>query len=176
MDLFEAGFKHITNVDYSNVLIVDRQRRFPEMQWICDDIGQLRTIEDGAFDVVIEKAVLDCLLSTEKSPWSLSVEGNTAINGTLEAIERVLRPDGLFLSISFAQPHFRLPLLLRGRWSVEVKQFGTGFGYWLYAMQRGQRPDMATLDRYLYAARSREEVELELNSNCLVRNNSQKGF
>lgn len=57
---------------------------------------------------------------------------------------RVLKPSGVFVSVTFAQPHFRRPLLLGDPaydWGWYQAVFGPpgGFQYWLYALQRGTR-------------------------------------
>eukprot|EP00884_Botryococcus_braunii_P011920 jgi/Botrbrau1/20729/Bobra.0058s0057.1 len=57
---------------------------------------------------------------------------------------RVLRPSGVFISITFAQPHFRRPLLLADPtwdWGWYHTFFGPpgGFQYSLYALRRGTR-------------------------------------
>ena len=54
---------------------------------------------------------------------------------------RVLKQDGVFLSITFAQPHFRRPILLAERftWSMEVGTFGEGFHYFVYVLRKGAR-------------------------------------
>ena len=53
----------------------------------------------------------------------------------------MLKADGVFLSVTFAQPHFRRPLLLAERysWGMEVASFGEGFHYFVYAMRKGAR-------------------------------------
>ncbi len=80
------------------------------------------------------------------------------MTAVLTAVHRVLRPTGLFLSISFAQPHFRVPLLLTQHWSVQIESVGDGLSYFCYMMRRGETPDMAVLDRYLYARRGQSEA------------------
>ena len=54
---------------------------------------------------------------------------------------RVLKQDGVFLSITFAQPHFRRPILLAERftWGMEVGTFGEGFHYFVYVLRKGAR-------------------------------------
>lgn len=51
----------------------------------------------------------------------------------------MLKHDGVFLSITFAQPHFRRPLLLAQQytWGMDVASFGEGFHYFVYAMRKG---------------------------------------
>lgn len=47
----------------------------------------------------------------------------------------------MFLSITFAQPHFRRPFLLAEQytWGMEVASFGEGFHYFVYTMRKGAR-------------------------------------
>ena len=75
---------------------------------------------------------------------------------------RVLKDDGVFLSITFAQPHFRRPFLLAERyaWGMEVASFGEGFHYFLYCMRKGARK--ASDSPSHFAARDPEEA-LESN-------------
>ena len=82
------------------------------------------------FDVVIEKASLDSLLVDSKSPWDYSSPGCLAVSRSLREVKRVLNPDGIFISITFSQPHFRVPLLAQTDlgWSIDVKKFSTREG------------------------------------------------
>ena len=52
----------------------------------------------------------------------------------------MLRPNGRFISITWAQPHFRKRLLAKQQydWSIETQTFGTGFEYFIYMMTKGQ--------------------------------------
>lgn len=55
---------------------------------------------------------------------------------------RVLAPDGVLMSVSFGQPHFRVPLLLacgRHTWDCRVERFGGSFDYFVYVLRKGRR-------------------------------------
>jgi len=58
-------------------------------------------------------------------------------------VGRVLARDGVFLSVTFAQPHFRRPFLQAPQydWGMHVATFGEGFHYFVYAMRKGTRVD-----------------------------------
>jgi hypothetical protein len=62
-------------------------------------------------------------------------------------VNYVLVPDtGRFLSITFAQPHFRRPVYSRRRydWSVRTETFGDTFHFFFYIMARGQKQLLGT--------------------------------
>ena len=89
-------------------------------QWIYGQINFF-SLQDGSFDVVIEKATLDALLVGEKSAWTISDEGSAKIGACLSEVSRVLKSDaGRFLSFTFSPPHLRLPLFAKDcyEWSV----------------------------------------------------------
>jgi len=52
----------------------------------------------------------------------------------------LLKPGGRFISITFAQPHFRLPLyaLPLYDWNTQTDIIGTNFHYFFYTMTKGQ--------------------------------------
>lgn len=56
-------------------------------------------------------------------------------------LHRVLCSGGYFISVSFAQPHFRKPFLLAEefRWSVDASTIGDSFHYYVYVMRIGNR-------------------------------------
>ncbi len=53
----------------------------------------------------------------------------------------MLTSSGVFISITFAQPHFRWPFLLceQFSWNVDISTFGDTFHYFVYSMHKGQR-------------------------------------
>lgn len=54
---------------------------------------------------------------------------------------RVLGDDGVFISVTFAQPHFRRRFVLAPgyAWGMHVATFGEEFHYFVYTMRKGQR-------------------------------------
>ena len=54
----------------------------------------------------------------------------------IDEVIRVLRPSGgIFLYLTFGQPHFRRRYLQRPGTSLEVKELGDAFHYYLYVLR-----------------------------------------
>ncbi len=115
-DLYDAGFTNITNIDYSNVLI-EKMREAnaesrPLMQWLFMDMTAL-TFDDQSFDVVIDKAAMDALMVDEGDVWYPHSGVVEAVDKMCKGVRRVLKDQtGVFMQISFAQPHFRTKYIM----------------------------------------------------------------
>lgn len=48
----------------------------------------------------------------------------------------VLRKGGIFLYLTFGQPHFRRRYLTRPDTSLEIRQLGEAFHYYLYILKK----------------------------------------
>lgn len=68
-------------------------------------------------------------------------------------VSRVLKPGGRFISVTFAQPHFRKRLYARAEydWSIKHYHYGSSFHYFLYVLTKGEglSPEDAALERRL---------------------------
>ena len=137
--MFEDGYAQIVSTDISEVCIENQAKTFPHLPWQVADITSL-PFADKSFDIVIEKATLDALLVGEKSPWQPSDEGQEIMDKSLSEISRVLKKQGRFLSLTFAQPHFRSPFYAQEKydWSVDHETFGSGFHYFCFIMTKGR--------------------------------------
>ncbi|XP_071394923.1 EEF1A lysine methyltransferase 4, partial [Centroberyx affinis] len=74
--MYSAGYRSITNIDYSAVCISTMSARHsdcPGMSWQQMDMRQL-SFPDASFDVVLEKATLDAMMVDEKDPWNVSAQ------------------------------------------------------------------------------------------------------
>lgn len=141
IDLYRDGYKDITNIDISEVCVEKMSRKYPELKFRTMDMTKMEFAEN-TFDVVLEKASLDSLLVDCKSPWDYSGPGYLSVIQSLLEVKKVLKADGVFVSITFSQPHFRLPLLARPElgWAIEVEKCGGGAGlldYFLIVCRAG---------------------------------------
>lgn len=125
-DLYDDGYPHITNVDYSANVIARMAHRHstsrPLMKWRVVDMTDMSAFGDASFDCVIDKAAMDALMVNEGDVWNPSNDVRRMTTKMCSHISRVLRASsadddddskrGYHLHISFAQPHFRKKYLL----------------------------------------------------------------
>ncbi|GAB2295689.1 hypothetical protein Dimus_029843 [Dionaea muscipula] len=98
--LYDAGFRAITNIDFSKVVISDMLRRNvrerPGMRWRVMDMTSMQ-FEDGMFDVVLDKGGLDALMEPELGP--------KLGNQYLSEVKRVLKSGGKFICLTLAESY-----------------------------------------------------------------------
>ena len=85
--MYRAGYRSITNIDYSSVCISAMSARHsdcPGMTWHEMDVRQL-SFPDASYDVILEKATLDALM-VESSPWALSPDSARFIHQALTEV------------------------------------------------------------------------------------------
>ncbi|CEQ41799.1 SPOSA6832_03560, partial [Sporobolomyces salmonicolor] len=139
-DLYDDGYKRVENIDYSEVVIEKMARvnaERSEMTWIVGDVRNL-PFEDGSIDVCIDKGTMDAMMTSKGDVWNPAPEVVANVKGEVDEVVRVLKPDGVFLYLTFGQPHFRRQHLQRPGWKLEVLEVGVdvGFGYFFYVLRR----------------------------------------
>ncbi|CDS13917.1 hypothetical protein LRAMOSA06090 [Lichtheimia ramosa] len=137
-DMYKDGYKNITNIDYSATVIENMKKRcadMPEMKWLEMDIRDLK-FPDQSFDVVIDKGTMDALMCDRGDVWDPSPELIADVKGEVDEVERVTKIGGVFLYITFGQPHFRKRHLARDCWDIQVKTLGEAFHYFFYVMRK----------------------------------------
>ncbi|TDH65354.1 hypothetical protein CCR75_003867 [Bremia lactucae] len=149
-DMYNAGYHHITNSDFSKVVVERMSAKYsdkmPEMKWLVADMTRLREVfSPDSFDIVIDKAAMDALMCEESDVWSPSEAAIEQAAATCNGIMSVLVPQGSFLQISFAQPHFRRRFLLgEGEqpptstiygWAYSYHNIEVGLGYFFYVLK-----------------------------------------
>jgi len=126
-ELSDAGFLDIVSTDYSSQVVANMRAKYsashPNISWSVADCTSLQDFQDGSFDIVVEKGVLDALVASEGSVWSPNEDTRDNVNKALRSVSRVLAPGGALVSIHFQQPHFR-KAYLEGNHSGEE-----GFGW-----------------------------------------------
>ncbi|PPQ62906.1 hypothetical protein CVT24_006304 [Panaeolus cyanescens] len=138
-DMWEDGYRNIVNIDYSPVLIQKMSARHsenrPEMTWHQMDVRNLE-FEDGSFDVAIDKGTMDAMMTAKGDVWDPPAQVIEDCNKEVDEALRVLRKGGVFIYLTFGQPHFRRRYLQREGTTLEIKQLGEAFHYYLYILRK----------------------------------------
>ena len=128
----------ITGGDYSPSVVECMRTKYSaqsdRLKWIVQDITNIQ--QDGVYDMILEKGVIDALVAGSKNPFPSSLDAGCleAVEKSVLSIRKALAPGGVFLSISFASSMIRSPLL-RGVFEVKLHTFNeswTGFQYTVY--------------------------------------------
>ena len=118
-DMYDNGYKNITNVDFSKVVIEQMAIRNsverPQMTWQVLDVTDMSVFKTDTFDIVIDKSTIDSLFCT--SDYTLQV----AL--MLKEAQRVMKPGGNYISISHSKPKNRISHLCRNFLSWDRKEF-----------------------------------------------------
>jgi len=115
-DMYEDGHANITNVDISRVVVDQMQERhrgktsmaWQQMNMCALDFG------DASFNVVLDKGTMDSILCGKGSI--------TNVAAMCMEVSRVLKPDGVFIIVSYGIPGNRLQYLQEEtyKWRVSV--------------------------------------------------------
>ncbi|KAJ3066276.1 hypothetical protein HDU99_003896 [Rhizoclosmatium hyalinum] len=139
IDMLQSGFPHHTNLDYSPAVIENMRNVFREheetVEWVVGDIFELGKAVDGRqFDVVIDKGTLDAFLTgfPDDDPWDPSEEVWDLVRKYMAQVHEAVKPGGLFLHITWAQPHFRKRFCEVTGMDVSVKKVGEEWEYFVY--------------------------------------------
>jgi ubiquinone/menaquinone biosynthesis C-methylase UbiE len=138
--MYDAGYTEIHNIDYSEQIIADMQARdHKHMKWSVMDARAMQ-FNDSSFNAVIDKGTLDAMLGKHGNSWKLPPQVDDSITAYLDNVSRVLCDRGVFLLITFGQPHFRRNILLKPqfRWELTIERIPTlGFlEYFVYVLTK----------------------------------------
>ena len=143
-DLHEMGFTNQTSIDFSSVVIRGMAAKYKRLgvEWKVMDVRDM-SFDDKTFDIAIDKGTMDSMF--HGSMWDPPDDVRNNITKYLDEIERILVPGGTFLYLTYRQPHFIRPLLMRDEtWSFDVRHLpdkqGGVFEYFAYVMvKHGQK-------------------------------------
>ena len=142
-DMAAAGYEHVRATDISPVAVEAMRARVGDaggrLSWAVEDMQAL-SLPAAAVDAVLDKAALDALLAHGGDVWRAEDEAPHLLalaRTVVDEAHRVLAPGGVYICITFSQPHFRRQYLRQGAWAqAEVKRLpiDVGFGYSLFYM------------------------------------------
>lgn len=141
-DMLDDGYTNIVNLDYSSVVIEKMRARVPELDWRIMDIRELEQHAStlggpGTWDVIVDKGTMDALMAENGSVWNPSEQVLQNVAAEVQGVLHLLKPaTGLFLYFTFGQPHFRRPHMQRDAWTIETRELGDMFHYYLYICRK----------------------------------------
>ena len=162
-DLYDAGYEDIVNIDYSATVIHAMRAKHatarPKMQWVVMDMTDMSSLDDASFDVVIDKAAMDALMTQEGDVWNPDPSVIAASGAMCQHVSRILRPGGHFLQISLNQSHFRKKYLLGWHNNDSVNQsddsYSEEFGWTFKAEQAAKDTSPGCFGHFFYAMTKR---------------------
>lgn len=105
-DMVTDGYVEIVNIDISSVVIEMMRKKYfdvPQLQYLRMDVRDMSMFPDESFDCAIDKGTLDSLMCGVDAPLS-------AAQMILE-VDRLLKPGGTFILITYGDPSVRMPHL-----------------------------------------------------------------
>jgi len=107
----------------------------PEMEWHEMDIRRL-DFNDNSFDVAIDKGTMDAMMTSKGDVWDPPDQVIQDCTKEVDEVIRILKPEsGVFLYLTFGQPHFRRRYVTRPNTKLEIRELGDMFHYYLYIMK-----------------------------------------
>ncbi|KAL9710917.1 hypothetical protein Ac2012v2_005457 [Leucoagaricus gongylophorus] len=79
---------------------------------------------------------MDAMITAEGSVWDPSGQVVRDCNKEVDETLRVLKNGGVFIYLTFGQPHFRRRYLTRPGTTLEIKTLGEAFHYYLYILRK----------------------------------------
>ncbi|KAL0210039.1 hypothetical protein P9112_010123 [Eukaryota sp. TZLM1-RC] len=116
--LYEEGYKNIVSMDISDLVIDQMREKYkesaPELEWVTMDVRKL-DFPSESFDIVLDKGTMDALLCGKDSFEN--------VYAAHKEINRILKPDGVYVNVTYGQPESREDHFKRQglNWNVETK-------------------------------------------------------
>lgn len=137
-DLAKRGYHNQLCVDFSAVVVKMMTQRHAEIkgiEWQQMDIRQMDKIPSQSIDVAFDKGTLDVMI--HGSPWTPPPDVVDNTGRYMRELTRLLKPTGIFIYITYRQPHFIKPLLnCQGtNWDIDVETFDgrdSSFSYYAF--------------------------------------------
>ncbi|KAJ4498978.1 S-adenosyl-L-methionine-dependent methyltransferase [Lentinula lateritia] len=138
-DMYDDGYHNIVNTDYSSIIIEKMKQRHgdarPQMEWHEMDVRDLE-FDDSSFDVAIDKGTMDAMMTAKGDIWNPPQQVVDDCTREVREVIRTLRKEmGVFIYLTFGQPHFRKRYLTVPGTKLEIRELGEAFHYYLYILR-----------------------------------------
>lgn len=138
-ELYNDGFKDIMNIDISQTAIDKMSAKFAgilALKFVKMDMLQM-SFADGSFDFILDKGTLDALYTGSSE----------LVPAVVAQVFRVLRPGGLFVSMTFGTPKTRRDLNMTTGQAADP----SGWDRYKMILMKGELPaDSREQQLYLY--------------------------
>ncbi|KAI1134591.1 S-adenosyl-L-methionine-dependent methyltransferase [Hypoxylon sp. FL0543] len=133
--LWKKGYRNQLCVDFSTVVVDLMSQRHSGMEgieWKHADVRHLEDLPEKSIDIAFDKGTLDAMI--HGSPWSPPDDVKENTSQYIREVYRILKDDGVFLYVTYRQPHFIRPLLnCDGTdWEIETEVLGDGTSSFAY--------------------------------------------
>ncbi|GIZ42715.1 hypothetical protein CKM354_000597400 [Cercospora kikuchii] len=140
-ELLDQGYKNQTCVDFSPVVVkLMTARNLEGVTWLCEDVRDMPVIASESIDVAFDKGTLDAMI--HGSPWSPPDDVQENSGRYMKEVARALKSTGVFLYITYRQPHFVKPLLNQDNlWDMHMevlKPSENSFEYYAFVLRKAQ--------------------------------------
>jgi hypothetical protein len=103
------------------------------------DVRTLDGLDTSSFDIAIDKGTMDAMMTSSTDVWDPPEQVIKDCTAEVSQVIRVLKRNGIFIYITFGQPHFRRryltgPHVTRST-SLEINQLGESFHYYMYTLR-----------------------------------------
>ncbi|KXL50011.1 hypothetical protein M433DRAFT_74677 [Acidomyces richmondensis BFW] len=138
-DLLDRGYKNQLCIDFSSVL-VERMasQNLQGLDWIHADVRDMSVIANKSIEVAFDKGTLDAMI--HGSPWDPPEDVKENASRYMNEVARVLNDNGVFLYITYRQPHFVKPLLNQDQlWNLTMevlRENENSFEYYAFVMKK----------------------------------------
>lgn len=156
-ELESKGYTNQLCVDFSSTVINLMRARYTgrSMQWEQMDVRDM-PVPSSSVQVAFDKGTLDAMI--HGSPWSPPDDVLDNTGRYLREVYRVLADDGVFVYVTFRQPHFIKPLFEKSvasgeedkgkgaakEWNMELEILGGTegtFNYYGWVIRKGGKAE-----------------------------------
>jgi ubiquinone/menaquinone biosynthesis C-methylase UbiE len=189
-NMYDDGYKNITNIDISHNVIKAMAERNKEKEGMIYEVMDVRDLkyEDNSFDLAVDKSTIDALLCGEDAFINVAK--------MIKEVQRVLKVGGYYMIVSYGTPEYRMLHLNRKfeKFKIEIlkieKDFVEEDGYdkhhYIYLCQKLEGADEKsqkyfdkTMEELIKQQEAEEEEEIqeendkEENKEQIMENKSQ---
>lgn len=121
--LYKKGFRDITAIDISKVVIQEMQREYASytgVEFYVMDVRELIKFPEGMFSLVFDKACIDTLFC--------GTDFSNSVRKAFSEIYRVMRKESTFVVISHGSPSTRVPFFRSVNWAVDCYKIDDDIG------------------------------------------------